>query len=947
MAQPENPALLEIRLFGQPAVCVRSQDVTRELTKRATWLLALLALRKGEAVERSKLAALLWPDSPDAAALHNLRQTLAAIRRVMGEAKDAIAASSPRTVTLDTIDVGVDLWQFDEACKGETAEELERAVTLYSEPLLVGCEEPFAIAARNSREHAFLDAADRLAALYTAQGNFAPAIPVLRRALAEDPYRESACRALMEALSESGKGPAALELFREFRARLRKEVRADVGAETKALFQEVRTKLLNPERAAATKQMGPRLPVPLTSLIGRAGEIEDVRALMGRCRLVTLTGPGGVGKTRLALAVAQALSKGYLDGVWFVDIAPLQSPENFSNTLASALRIQEEPSKPIEDTIAAAIGNREMLLILDNCEHVADAVARLLDQLLSVSAGLHVLATSRQSLGVRGELVWGVPTLVTPKASDSPWEVQRCDAVQLFLERSVRSTDRPPSTAELQAVASICRRLDGLALAIELAAARTKVLPVAEIEARLRDRFALLTSGNRSLERHQTLRSCIEWSWDLLPEEQRSLLSCLSVFRGGASLAAVEYVADQTDVLDLLSSLVDRSLAIAYEEAGEARYRLLETIREFAELALETEGLADHVRNRHRDFFLEAAQREYLNSGTPAEQKWFETLEIEHDNYRAAIEWCHTCGHEETAIRLCVALARFWDTHGHLREGRQQIERALRYPAPSLDAVIRERAHVHAGWMAGVQGDPHAAIEHYHRALPIAVQREDTHAQAIVLNCMASAYLDCAEYEKAEAMFFEALALQRQLERRTSAAMILSNLGSLCLCQDNILRASEFMEQSLAELGGPSANHPQISGLALTNLAFVEFRRGDYRSARQHALDALRFLYDASLLVDVPFALLNVALADAGLGDWARAVRLLGVADRLLTEQGSPPNAFLTRARDEALALARKQLGESAFNVAVSGGRLMNLDEALRLARSEPQQAAGLIGRTA
>lgn len=940
-----TPPLLEIRLFGNPSVMV-GRDATASLTKRAIWLLAILALRKGEAIERGKIAGMLWPDSPDAAALHNLRQTLAAIRRELGEAKDAVFAPTPRTVSLDSKQASVDLWRFDELCARDGAEELEEALRLHREPLLLGCDEPFALAAREGRERAFLEAAERLAGLYLEQGNHAAAVPVLKRVLAEDPYRETVCRALMSSLAECGDGPSALEVFREFRSRLRREVRTDVSLETKALFQAIRTKLTQPERSHEPKPSGPRLPAPLTSLVGRVSEIRDISALMGRCRLVTLTGPGGVGKTRLSLAVAEALSKRYLDGVWFVDLAPIQSGENIPTTVAAVLKIQEGAGKPVLDTLAAALEGREMLVILDNCEHVSDAVASLLEHLLSLAPGLHVLATSRQTLGVRGELVWPVPTLATPRASDTLSEVERCDAVQLFLARSNRLGERPLEAAELSSIAAICRRLDGLALAIELAAARTSVLPVAEIEARLADRFAILTSGSRTLERHQTLRACIEWSWDLLPDDERRLLMCLGVFRGGASLKAIEYVAARPDVIDLLSSLVDRSLAIAYREGGQARYYLLETIREFAERRLDESADGKAARDRHRDFFLEWGEEGYETAMTPEELPWFEEVEVDHDNFRAAIDWCEASGEEEKLVRLCVSLCRFWDTHGHLNEGRQQIERALKYDAPALSPHIRERAYIHAGWMAGVQGDYAAAIRHYENALPIALEREDLKAQGVIRNCMASALILGNQFDLAERMFREALALYRKLGQFRAASMVLSNLAGLALEQDDYRSARTLMSESLEELGGLTEGSAQISGLILTHMAFLEFREGHHQLSRQHALESIGFLYRSGLYVDVPFALLNVALADSDSGDWARVTRLIGSAQRIIDEQGTPPSAFLARAVDEVLGAAESALGEGPFEVALLGGRMMSLEEAVSFARSEPQRKS-LVGQPA
>ena len=331
-AKDTGSALLDLRLFGQAEVRVRGLDITGRLSKRAQWLMAILALREGRPIERHRLAGMIWPESTDAAALFNLRQTLASLRKELGEAKGCLQAVSPRSVVLPlSADVRVDVTEFDGCCKTGRPDALARALDLYKQPLLIDCDEPFALTAREARTQAFLLAADQLAGQYVERGEYSSAARVLQRVLAEDPYRETSCRALMSALADSGDASAALELCREFRLRLRRDLNSEISQETKSLYRRIRAEILKPRGLVARDR---RIPIPLTGLVGRQPEIRQVISMLNRCRLVTLTGPGGVGKTRLSLAVAEAQANLYLDGAHFVDLAPLTDPDTISSTVA-------------------------------------------------------------------------------------------------------------------------------------------------------------------------------------------------------------------------------------------------------------------------------------------------------------------------------------------------------------------------------------------------------------------------------------------------------------------------------------------------------------------------------------------------------------------------------------------------------------------------------------
>lgn len=917
---------VEIRIFGNPTVVVGGRDITSSLSRRAIWMIAMLAFSESKSIDRQHLATSLWPDSSDTSALHNLRQTLAAVRRSLGDAK-GLVSGGPKAVELRlSPEVVIDVLEFDANCKDGSTAALERAVSAFRGELLSGCDEPFAIVAREQREYAFLQAADQLVAHYLAVGNQRAAVPVLRRILSQDPYRESACRSLMAAQVEVGEWPAALEYYREFRRRIRADLKSDVSAETKALYRSIRIGAATGVRRKETKH---DVPVPLTELVGRQTEIATVTSLIERCRLVTLTGPGGVGKTRLAIAVANQAQQAYLDGAFFVDLAPLSDLSTIHASIARALSLHEATAKSFLEQILEYVAERELLLVLDNCEHVANEVARLAEQILSAGSGLQILATSRQSLGVRGEFVWSVPALSTPKVDDGVDEILLAESVQLFMLRDRRQPSQQRA-GDVHAISLICRRLDGLPLAIELAAARTSVLSPQEIEKRLDGRFSLLTSGSGQFQRHRTLSACIEWSWEALTGQEKALLMTLSVFRGGCSLNSIENIVGEElkdNVVDLLATLVDRSLVRVGDTEGETRYFLLETIREFASERLKEIGQFESVNDRHRNVFLAWAEDGSQKMQGPDEQEWFENFERDHDNLRSAIAWSYARGHEEEAVRLTCMLCRFWDTTGHLQEGRDRIERALTLRAPQLPKDMRARAYLHAGWMAGVQGDHESAIRHYEAAIPIFVETGGGWSLAATKNCLAESYRDLKRYDIAEKLYWEAIEIRRSAGPG-GWAMPFCNLADMALAQGNFDRAHELIQESLKELGGPRKEYPQLSGLVLTCLSLTEFCTNKFPEARQHAIEALRFFHEAGQVINVPNALMSFAFAEAGVGSWEVAARMLGVCDGLHRAQSSVPAEHVQLTQKQVLLETKRVLGDSRFQVLFEEGSKLTADEA-------------------
>lgn len=907
--------LVELRLFGKPLVRANGQDVTNRLSKRAVLLLAILALHRGEPVERQKLANLLWPESPDATALHNLRQTLNGLRTELGPAKEVLQSPGPRTLQMAAApEVQADVWEFNEALSKDNVGGFERCLSLQQQPLLLGCDEPFALQARQEHEEALLIAMEALAALHLVENDAAAAVGILDRALGLDPYRERVARSLMQAYSELAQPLEALELYRRFKNRVRSDLQSDVGQETRELAQSIRGAIS--ARTVKGRPSDPlrRLPLTLAPMIGRVSEKHEIASLLDRGRLVTLSGPGGVGKTRLAIGAAEAAGPQFRDGVAFVDLAAVMAAGTVPTTLARVLALQERIGAPILQTVAEWLAPRNLLLILDNCEHLAGGIAQAVETLLNSAPCLHILATSRQPLEVRGELIYPVEPLAVPPLKASAQECLRSESVQLFVERSARAAAPP----DLAVLASICRRLDGLPLAIELAAARTNVLSLKEIEARLRESFDLLAAGPRTLPRHQTLAASMEWSWGQLSEEQQRALARLSVFQGGCTFAAAEAVTDEKKALDILGSLVDRSLVKRASDSEDSRYFLLETVRQFAAEKLRLRGESEEACNRHRDYFLQWAEVGDLAMQQPKERELFERYERDHDNLRAAIAWSHHRGEHDRALELCVYLSRFWDTHGHLSEGRNHLEYSLGFETPRVSRAFRGRARVHAGWMATTQRDCTSAVRHYEEALEIAQQEGDLRSVGRILCCMGNAYTNVGEFGKAREVFGSSLEIQWERGNLPGVATVQSNLAEIDLDQGNLAAAKVRLHEALRAFGTSIADHPEAGGLVLRNLSFVSLREGDILEAGRLACEAVQLFYAGGLLIQLPAALAMLGVTTTGYSP------LLGAAQRSAKEQGIEYPSFLSPEVSRAAQITAEAQLEA--------GRRMDLDQAVQYA---------------
>jgi predicted ATPase/class 3 adenylate cyclase/Tfp pilus assembly protein PilF len=629
------------------------------------------------------------------------------------------------------------------------------------------------------------------------------------------------------------------------------------------------------------------LPFQSTRLIGREKELETLQNLLSRAHLVTLTGVGGTGKTRLALQAAAELPERSGDGVWLIELAPLADPALLPLCMMGVLGLREEQGRSPLQVLASYLKSRDMLLILDNCEHLVEACALLVNQLIRTCPQVHWLATSREPLGIAGEQIFRVPSLHTPSPKETGLAtLAESEAVQLFVERA--ALIQPAFTlteANAQTLADICRKLDGIPLAIELAAARAKVLSVEQILSKLRDRFRLLTGGSRvALERHQTLQAVVDWSYDLLNEQEQHLFYGLSVFAGGFTLEAAVAVCgegwDEWETLDLLTHLIDKSL-LTFEERGE-RYKMLETLRQYGQELLERRGERDTIRDRHLAYFLNLAGKVAPNPASAGQTGWFRLLAMEHDNLRVALDWAS--GHDSEAwLRLVNAMGYFWDMHGSWSEGRKLLECAMEEQS-STPETVRARASLLAGWAAFRQSDYEAAQNLSEACLALSRQLGDQKTSARALGTLGAVASHQGNYERAQSLFEESLAIYKETGDEQGAATALMNMGNIAFEQGNYAQAQNLYEETLAIRR--KIHDERGTALILANLGILASIQGHYERAWSLCEESLAIYRAIGDKWGIAFVSIPMGDAAYGRNDYAQAQSLYAESLAICREAG-------------------------------------------------------------
>ena len=665
------------------------------------------------------------------------------------------------------------------------------------------------------------------------------------------------------------------------------------------------------------------LPRQLTSFIGRENEIAAVEKLLTRTRLLTLIGSGGCGKTRLSLQVAANTIEHFPDGAWFLKLAPLTEPGLMLQAVATAFGVKEESGKPLDHTLTARLRTKHLLLLVDNCEHLLDAFASVVDMLLRQCPGLKILASSRQALGTAGEQTYRVPSLSLPdrNVTQPPHTLLQYESVQLFVDRALLvRADFVLTPDNAAALASLCWQLDGIPLAIELAAARMGLLSVAEIDRKLDHRFHLLTGDSRTaLPRHQTLLPLIDWSYDLLNAPEKRLLQRLSVFAGGFTMEAAELVCAgegvaDCEVLDLLALLCDKSLVVVEPMEQYSRFRLLKTVHQCAREKREQSSDNANIRTQHSRYFLVLAEEAEFKLSAAEQSESLLRLEAEHENLLASLDWSLAAVDAHDALRLCGALGDFWMMQGRLSEGREWCERVFLKTESQPPTLERAKALNAAGTLALYQGGFAAARDLHETALAIARQLADQQGIRAALSGMGLLALSLGDFPAAQTRNEASLAVAQQIGERRGVATALGNLGAVALSQGDYPAAQALLDRSLAytrEMGdrwnaalilyrlglvacfsGDCAaartllkeslvirrEFSDASGAAraLSGLGMVAYDQGDFAASRalyRESLAIQRTLSDRSA---VAISLEGLAEAMAALDDVARAAQLWG-----------------------------------------------------------------------
>ena len=680
------------------------------------------------------------------------------------------------------------------------------------------------------------------------------------------------------------------------------------------------------------------LPQQATSFVGREQVMAEVKRLLEKTRLLTLTGSGGTGKTRLSLQVATEVLEEYEDGVWLVELAPISEPVLVPQAVATVLGIKEEPGKPLTQTLVDALKPKHRLLLLDNCEHLLAACADLADAVLRGCPKVRILASSREGLNISGELTYPIPSLSLPDARKLPpvESLTKYEAVRLFIERAGFS--QPGFTLTYQnapAVAHVCCRLDGLPLAIELAAARVKTLPIEKLSERLDDRFRLLTGGSRTaLPRQQTLRATIDWSYELLSEPERLLLQRLCVFAGGWTLEAAEAVCagervPAWEVLDLLTGLVEKSLVMYEEHQG--RYRLLETVGQYASDRLSESGEGETWRDRHLDYFLALAEQEVPEMGSHRSR--VDRLELEHDNVRAALAWSGTPGREEVGLRLGAAFWPFWYRRSYLGEGREHLETLLALPGAASRTALRTWVLHGAGALAEAQGHDRAARERFEESL--ASFRELGDQRGIAAALLRGGWLAHwqGDYRTARECFEGMLAIFRELGDREGIGTALHDLGWVARWQGDWDAARALLEEGLGI-------HREVGdtyhiGWSLNGLGELSIEQEDYRDAQERFEESLATFRQIGDRMGICSVLERLAVVAAAQGQSRRAAYLFAAAMGLRETMGAHRLPLVSARRDGSIAAVRTLLGEEAFAAAWAEGRAMPVEQAIGYALEE------------
>lgn len=922
-------------------------------------LLAVFLVHAGEVVSSAKLIHALWGDVPPRTAASMLHVRVAELRRALSAGRaerddDVLTRGSGYLVRVGRDDL--DARRFEQlAAAGRQAlagadhqgarAVLGEALALWRGPALADVADASFAQAEIARLEALRLQAleDRLEA-DLALGADGDVIVELEGLVNDHPLRERFWCQLMLAMYGAGRQGEALRAFQSVRTLLVERLGIEPGVELQDLHAAILRQ--DPDLTVFGRSIAPaappnNLPASFTSFVSREQELAEVRALLRVRRLVTVTGVGGAGKSRLTLEAARAGLTDHPDGTWLVEMAALAQPELVPQTVATVVGVREHPRHSLVDLLSDRLRSAQALLVLDNCEHLVDEVAELVGRLLEACPRLRILVTSRERLGITGEVLLPLSGLaVPPQDAVTADTIRRSDAARLFTERAaaVRPGFRLADTATATAVAQVCQRLDGLPLAIELAAARVNALAIGQIAARLDDRFQLLAQGSRTaMPRHQTLRAVVEWSYGLLDEPERRLFDRLSVFAGGFTLEAAETVCADDAVADLLARLVDKSLVATDSAGAYGRYRMLETLRAYAMDRCRERGEIAELRDRHGAFFLSLAGPSSVAVRGQKQPAWLERLESDHGNLRAALAWALERNRAATAVGLAGVLYPFWDLRGHYTEGRSWLTRALSAEG-EVPPVARVRALLGVATLAVIQGDLQQATAACEQALELSHRVDDPAGFAHALQHLGFGALHRGDLGLAVALLEESLRNARAANHRWLEGWSLLFLATEAVGRSAHDRAARLAAESESVLR--AVDDPEGLAWALSIRATATWLHGDRAAAAGPLRESLQSFQSLGALWGLSLDVLVVGLFAGRRGDYEHGTALLSASEAMRRSIGAALLPFVKTWLEAAVTEARAALGGGTFAHAWQSGQTLSPDDAVTKAVRELDLAA-------
>ena len=943
--------------------------------QKARSIIKLLALMPDLSMHRDELIEHLWPEFDPVAGNNNLHRTLHAARRALdspgmsGGAAPTLRLRGPKVVLepaeLVWIDVNAFVQSAREARSNNSVRGYLDALSLYTGELLPEDRyDDWAAGMRETLRQERVSLLSGLADLYQSRNDLAAATDIRVEIVREDPFDEVAQRLLMRDLALIGQRGRALAQFHDLRLAL-KEIDELPSVESEELYREILARRFPSGVDGDVRVDRPvspisNLPAPLTSFIGRDSERSELVELLDPVhetpRLVTLTGPGGSGKTRLALAVASQLAEFYGDGVWFVDLSLISDSDALPGTILSTLGIPESSGELVVDVLVEALQQKSVLLIWDNCEHLMDGCAKLARFVLQRAPNVRILATSRHPVGMHGEAVWRVPPLPVPNEMDQRGGVRSDDdvanlshnpCVQLFCERAGLVRSGFAMTRENAAeVAQICRYLDGIPLAIELAAARMGMMSARSLAERLdRSLHVLASSGVAVNERQRTLSGTLDWSYGLLSKSERALFRRLSIFSGGWTLETAEAICagDQLhgpEILGLLAELIDKSLVQFQATWFGGRYQLLEVVRQYAAERLDESGETDWLQHRHATYFLGLAETAEPELRGPDQTRWLEQLEREYGNIRTAIAWYVSQQELTAALRLAGAIWWFCFTRGYYAEQCERLVRTIELADASgveIEPEVRAKALLAAGALAWKREQLALARRLLEESVAISREIDDKVGTAWSLTFLGHVAGSQGHYSVGVDCAIEAIELFRNANIRVGLARALNALGEDARRRGNVDQAETYYRESL-QIDREIGNRAGMS-LRLHNLGYVALHRGEPERAAEMFVESLSLAEELKDLDGVAACLEGIAAVESVAGPAERSMQLFGAAESLREELHVPIDVADLPEHDQYVACARRRLTREIAERAWDVGLNLGPEEAVRIAIGAAESA--------